>query len=720
MPFAAPLALLGLLFLPVVVAMYLLKLRREETVVPSTLLWNRLVADVEANAPWQRLRRSLLLLLQLLLVLILAILAAQPFLERPAGLARDIVIVVDASASMAATDVTPSRLAAARDAAVTALRDLPSGGKVSVVAAGRTAQIVANGSTDLGRIRQAIASIEPTTARGDLTEALALADALAASSGDAEILVATDAALAQVPTTRTDAPIRVLQVGRERRNQAIAALAIRTAPSGLTKSAFISVANLDIQVAERRVEVYADGVLIDSRDVRLEAQARADVVVDDITQQGSRRVDVIEVRLVPAGEAGQPDLLASDDRAWAIVPSEELRQILLVSDGDPYLETALSHLPYTELYGRSPEDYPSTTGLDEFELVIFEGYVPDELPDAGVLLIAPPESSPLGEVTGNLRDPGIGAVSPDEPILRYVDLSTTHIATAKKLTLPDWARTVIPGPAGSPLLYAGELDGRRATVLAFEPRRSDLPLQVAFPILLANLTGELMGGSGAPGEAVQPGDPVTLPLPAGATALAIERPDGTIVEVAPGTLGGTVVSFTQTDQLGVYTARPVGLPDASASPSADPTPSPTPTGTPRPSGSAPATVAPSATPRPTDPGAPIRFAVDLFDVGESNIAPGNGSALTALGGGAAAPSDGPAPSGSGDPSPSVSAAPSPTPVVAPVAPVDRPPARDPLWVPIVLLVLAVLVVEWAVYQRDSLTRLWRGLGARLGRPAGGA
>ena len=113
MPFTSPLALLGLLFIPAVLAMYLLKLRRDETVVPSTLLWSHLLADVEANAPWQRLRRSLLLLLQLLLVAILAMLAARPFLERPAGLARDIVIVIDTSASMAATDVAPNRLAAA-------------------------------------------------------------------------------------------------------------------------------------------------------------------------------------------------------------------------------------------------------------------------------------------------------------------------------------------------------------------------------------------------------------------------------------------------------------------------------------------------------------------------------------------------------------------------------------------------------------------------------
>src|SRR5512145_2079716 len=136
MPFATPLALIGLLFLPLVVAMYLLKLRRDETVVPSTLLWTRLVADVEANAPWQRLRRSLLLLLQLLLVLALAVLAARPFLERPARLAGDLIVVVDASASMGATDVEPNRLEAAKAAVADALRDLPNGGRVSVIAAG--------------------------------------------------------------------------------------------------------------------------------------------------------------------------------------------------------------------------------------------------------------------------------------------------------------------------------------------------------------------------------------------------------------------------------------------------------------------------------------------------------------------------------------------------------------------------------------------------------
>jgi hypothetical protein len=140
---------------------------------------------------------------------------------------------------------------------------------------------------------------------------------------------------------------------------------------------------------------------------------------------------------------------------------------------------------------------------------------------------------------------------------------------------------------------------------------------------------------------------------------------------------------------------PLGLPEPGPSPGGSPTASPRPTATAGASGG------PSAAPAPRDPAAPIRFAVDLFDVAESNIAPGAPAALTALGGG------GPAPD------PGASGAPGTT------APPNRPPARDELWGPILLVVLVVLMVEWAVYQRDALTRLWRGLGARLRRPAGG-
>jgi Ca-activated chloride channel family protein len=697
MPLITPLALIGLLFVPAVIAMYLLRLRREETRIPSTLLWHRLVADVEANAPWQRLRRSLLFLLQLLLVVILVLLAARPFTERPAGLARDIVLVVDTSASMAATDIQPNRLAAAKEAAIAALRDLPTGGKVSVVEAGRTARIVAAGSTDLGRIRLAIESIQPTSAPGDLADALVLASELAAQSGDAQVLVATDASLATAPEVSVDAPVHVLRVGSETgsRNQAIVALAVRTAPSAVTRSVFVSIANLDIAGAQRRLELWGDGRLLESRDVDVDAQQRADVIIDDVPGD----VAVVEVRLVardPAADGSPPDQLAADDRAWAIVPPDRQREILLVGEGDPYLETALSFLPNTALFGVRPDRYPADarrTDGTEWDLIIFEDFVPAELPDAPTLLVAPSRTSPLGTVVGTLEDPGIGSLSPDEPILRYVDLTTTHISEAVELELPPWARSVIPGPKGAPLLYAGVRANIPSAVLAFEPRRSDLPLQVAFPILLANLTGELMGGSAAPTDALKPGDPVSLPLASGATGLRVERPDGSIVDLAPGTAGAAAVTFTQTNLLGVYTATPV-FPEGGPSASGGATPSPTPRPTATPSASQGGAVAGG-----NDPTAPVRFAVDLFDVGESAIAPGKASDLEKLG-------RQPAPVGS------PGASPAPVPAAA-----DRPPARDELWLPIVLIVLIGLSVEWTLYHRDVVTRGWRNLTSRLRGPA---
>ena len=124
--------------MPLIVAFYMLRLRREERTVSCTFLWQHLVRDVEANAPWQRLRRSLLLLIQLLLALLLVAVVARPVLERPAGLAHDLVVVIDASASMSATDVFPDRLTAAKAAAIDALGDLPSDGRVSVIAAAET------------------------------------------------------------------------------------------------------------------------------------------------------------------------------------------------------------------------------------------------------------------------------------------------------------------------------------------------------------------------------------------------------------------------------------------------------------------------------------------------------------------------------------------------------------------------------------------------------
>src|SRR3954449_2056 len=92
------------IFIPLLLILYFLKLRRREMTVPSTLLWKKAIQDLQVNAPFQKLRRNLLLLLQLLLLLLLLLALSRPVTNFTPGAGKTTVILIDRSASMAAKD----------------------------------------------------------------------------------------------------------------------------------------------------------------------------------------------------------------------------------------------------------------------------------------------------------------------------------------------------------------------------------------------------------------------------------------------------------------------------------------------------------------------------------------------------------------------------------------------------------------------------------------
>jgi len=112
-----PLAFGFAVIIPLIILLYLLKPRREEMMVPSTYLWEQVQKDIEASNPWQRLKKNLLLLLQLLAATLLVMALTRPYLPVAQDSARHIVVVLDCSASMAASDVSPSRFDEARQVA---------------------------------------------------------------------------------------------------------------------------------------------------------------------------------------------------------------------------------------------------------------------------------------------------------------------------------------------------------------------------------------------------------------------------------------------------------------------------------------------------------------------------------------------------------------------------------------------------------------------------
>ena len=225
----------------------------------------------------------------------------------------------------------------------------------------------------------------------------------------------------------------------------------------------------------------------------------------------------------------------------------------------------------------------------------------------------------------------------------------------------------------------------------------DLPLQVAFPILIANLTGELMGGSAAPADAVKPGDPVSLPIPAGATGLRVERPDGSVVELAPGTAGRS--------QRDLHPDRPARRLRGNRDPPvrggplrpAPASPSPTPT-TDRVSRTVrqPRNRRGRRRPERSDPvrGRSVRCR-RVDDHARHRSRHWRSWVVRPPG--------------------------RPAPRLRRTRPSSRaPPARDELWFPIVLIVLIGLCVEWALYHRDVVTRAWRAMSSRIRRPDRGS
>ena len=177
--------------IPSLVILYFLKLRRRDVEVSTTLLWKKAIEDLQANAPFQRLRNNILLILQLLALCIALFAVAQPQIRSDLTAGTAHVILIDTSASMNAVDGDPTNLAegtprleAAKKQAidlVNALRDPgligESGDRAMVITFDAGAAVRQNFTSSKAELRAAIESIMPTDSSTSIKEAVKLAKA---------------------------------------------------------------------------------------------------------------------------------------------------------------------------------------------------------------------------------------------------------------------------------------------------------------------------------------------------------------------------------------------------------------------------------------------------------------------------------------------------------------------------------------------------------------
>jgi len=554
--FLAPLAFLaGLLAVPVIL-LYMLRLRRREVVVSSTFLWQQILRDREANTPWQRLRRNLLLFLQLLLLALLVFALARPFVTVPAVSAGRIALILDASASMNAADMNGgTRLDEAKNRALAAIDSMSEGDRMTVIRAGSSADALTPLTDDRTLLRQAVSAVQAGYGTADWGAALTLAAANAGSGEDFTTLILSDGGglqpregVVRLPAIPGEPP-QYDPIGTAGDNVAITAFSARALP-GEPPQLFAQITNFGDQDADVVFTLYdANDDILTSDRLTVRAGESLPVVADVPNED----INAIRAGLTPPTDSAITDYLADDDSAYAIIGDTASRRVLVVGEGSRFLEQVLRSLPGVQVFTIQPGQLPTRP----YDLYVFDGWLPDELPNADMLIINPPNSTPLFTV-GAVQQRPENADQPDptanirvdsnDPRMTYVDFSTISLLRFSQVAV-DWAEPLIEADGGA-LLLAGETGGRQVAILPFALNDSNLPLDITFPILMSSLLDWFAPQGIVQQNSVKVGETVTLTPGTGISTVRVTLPDGSTREY---TYNGAPILFPETDQTGFYT-----------------------------------------------------------------------------------------------------------------------------------------------------------------------
>ena len=538
MSLLVPLALAWGALAGLVLLFYILRPRSLRVEVPSIFLWRDLVQREQALTLWQRLRRHLLLLLQLLAIILLALVLARP--ERTAETVpqRHIVHVIDASASMSVASGDTTRLEAAKAAALEQLGISEPGDRLTVMSFGNQPAVLAYQTRDEQSARAAVESIAQTATVGNVDRVLQLAVSLADSLPGSEVYFYTDGSfLSPAVPDSINTTVYFVRVGTPADNQGISAFAIRRRLDSL--EAFVQVQNYSAQSVTVPLAVLADGEPLERRDITLapypDAGSSLDLVFGDFPP-GVSRVDAV---------LDHQDALAADNRTASILMPPPVLRALLVSDTPFFLSTVFAPLPFMALDHVRPVEFRPA---DVYDLYIFDGWLPPELPPGNWLIFNPPAGSPLLPVSGEIVEPPLDYVAQDHSLMQFVDIRDLRVSRARRLELPPWADELIGSNRG-PLLFSGTIDGRRMVVFTFSLMQSNLPLRTAFPVLMGNIYQWLNPYRiQETATHIQPEDVIELALHPHADRLVVEQPGGGRIAFT----GRQRIPFSGTEELGVY------------------------------------------------------------------------------------------------------------------------------------------------------------------------
>ncbi len=569
----APLRLLALYALAAsaIVALYLVRQRRRTVRVPFAALWQRAVgADAPARRR-DRLRTLLSLLLQLVLLGAVVLALGDP---RPAAAARrgrSVVVLLDGSASMQATDVPGGRAAAARAAARSLVRTFGPADRAMVVQVDAEVTPLRPFTADAETLAAAIASYAPRDTGADLPRALAFARDALAGAPSPEIVLVGDGAYGSAPVdvALPGIALRFVPVGRRGRNVGVTAFAARRHPLDRTRcEAMVTVQSWSDRPERVVLAVRADGADVARYDLALAPGESVQRVLPGIAS-GERLEAAVSLA------DGTADDLAADDVAYAALPTRRRLSVLSVTEGNRYLEAALLLDGALDVVEATPSDAPAMLRARSFDAVITDVADVAVPPGTNWIALRPPAGvSPCPAELGFVDAPagaaiGFEHVDRRHPVTRFAtDLEAAHIGRIVRYR-PRHGDRVLGASSAGPLLVAGERGRGRFVLFAFDVRESDVPLQIAWPVVLVSAMDWFAGDDGGFQSGGRTGVAWRLAVPAGTTQAIVVTPSGRRVRV-PVTDGRAVFvpverGFHVLDAGGARTLAAASLADASES-----------------------------------------------------------------------------------------------------------------------------------------------------------
>jgi len=575
-------AVVGAIVVPSLILLYFLKLRRTDRVVSSTLLWRRAVYDLQVNSPFQRLRKNLLLFLQLLILAAVLLAISQPVINRMGQPDKNVLVLIDRSASMKTVESDGrTRLAHAIESATSLVKSLPDDCRVMVIAFAERAEVACPFTEDKRRMVREMEAIQPTDAHTRIGEALQLAVAYAGqTSGDsanaaapasADVRIFTDGHIADAKDlAAVEGKVTYYRTGEASDNIGIVGFDVRRdAERPGVLSVFAQVENFGDQPVTTDVSIRLDGTLLPGsgsiQQITLgPARQPTTVAAEAAELEPSFRNVLFELNHDAGGlvevKVHRSDALSIDNSVQApIDPPREL-SVLAVCDR-PRPRNALERVfkaidvPKTTWmtpaqYEAAPDDQLMGDGRSLFDLVVLDNHDTGRLPPGNYVFLGGAPKIDAVKVGEFVEGQPLASWQENHPLIRPADFSNLFVARWRRLTLPPTASILVEGE-DSPVIATLNDPGHRYVIVAFDVEESSFLWSIPFVVLMQNCSRGLTdAGLSDRGRLASPGDTLIVPVPGGSEKAEVKRPDGSTdsVEVA----GRTVLSYGRTRDDGLY------------------------------------------------------------------------------------------------------------------------------------------------------------------------